>query len=62
MVESVVSSITLMYVYFMDTVISRNAWVLTLSNVYIIADFNAADTVVDPYCRCGRIVPMYTFF
>ena len=50
---AVVSSITLMGVYFMDLVISRNAWFCTLSN--------ADDRVVDPYSRCGRIVPIYTF-
>ena len=26
------------------------------------ADFDAADFVVDPYSGCGRIVSMYTFF
>ena len=31
-----------------------------LSNVFI-ADFDADDSVVDPYSRCGRIVPIYTF-
>ena len=45
----------------MDPVISRNAWFWTLSHVEI-ADFDADDSVVDPYSRCGRIVPMYTFF
>ena len=49
-----------MGVAFMDPVISRNAWFCTLSNVYI-ADLDADDSVVDPYSRCGRIVPIYTF-
>ena len=52
---AVVSSITLMGVDFMDPVISHNAWFCTLSNV------DADDSVVDPYSRCGRIVPIYTF-
>ena len=40
----------------MDPVISCNAWLCTLCNVYI-----ADDCVVDPYSRCGHIVPIYTF-
>ena len=58
---TVVSSITLMGVDFMDPVISRNAWFYSLSNVYI-SDLDADDSVVDPYSRCGRVVPIYTFF
>ena len=57
---AVVSSITFMGVDFMDPVISRNAWFCTLSNVSI-PDLDADDSVVDPYSRCGRIVPIYTF-
>ena len=49
-----------MDVDFMDPVISRNAWFCILSNVYI-ADLDADDSVVDPYSRCDRIVPIYTF-
>ena len=52
---------TLMGVDFMEPVIGRNASFWTLSNVEIF-DFDADDSVVDPYSRCGRIVPMYTFF
>ena len=49
-----------MGVDFMDPVISRNAWFCTLSNV-LIADLDAYNSVADPYSRCGRIVPIYTF-
>ena len=27
----------------------------------LIADLDADDSVVDPYSRCGRIVPIYMF-
>ena len=26
------------------------------------ADFDVDDSVIDPYSRCGRINPIYTFF
>ena len=57
---AVVSSITLMGVDFIDPVISPNAWFCTLSNVQI-ADLDGDDSAVDPYSRCGRIVPIYKF-
>ena len=51
MVESrLLFPITLIGVYSMDPVISRNAWFPTLSNVSI-TDFEADDSVVDPYPR-----------
>ena len=49
-----------MGVYFMDPVISRISWFCTLSMCRL-QIFDADDSVVDPYSRCGRIALMYTF-
>ena len=62
---AVVYSITLMGVDFMDPVISRNAWCCALSHVYI-ADFDADDSVVDPYSNnmvvlFRYIIPQHCF-